>query len=209
MNILTDFDVYARYVAMKCHFNQIKFDATIYPTTGRCTQFSFNKRNDKGQFGIIAKRLNKSDLDAFLISNFVNDSNFWIGAPNAFDTYKFWNRRNTNLKHTIITDINKLAGFIGTHNLSWETLVFSETMMNIGIQKMISIETFSIFNNILNIFDEFNKNYSNFIWDSLKLPYTKYGYFYRNAVSKTELRNIILQSRSSENLARSIKKHRK
>lgn len=205
---LTPYDVYARYVAVKCHFNQKKFDATKYQTTGNCSNHSFNNRQDRGQFDIIAKRIQKAELDAFLISNFAYDSNFWIGAENGFEVYKQWTSRNTNLKHTITEDINRIAGFIGKHDLTWEQLLFSETMMDFGIQKMISVETFCIFNNILNIFDEFDKNHANFIWESMSLPYRKYGHFYRDAMSKSELRNTILQSKTSENLARSIEKHK-
>ena len=78
--MLSGFGCYLKYLSIKAHFTQEKYDYFKYNGKVKATEQSFIKRNDRYFFERLSKRLkNEKDIEMFFVANFFYNSNFWIG----------------------------------------------------------------------------------------------------------------------------------
>ena len=80
--IMSPYDVYTTYLAMKKHFTDAKFDFFRYNGKTRASIAAFNKRRDKYFFERMSRKLSDDEVKMYFIANFIateNPSAVWVG----------------------------------------------------------------------------------------------------------------------------------
>lgn len=78
--MMTGYETFTTYQALKLHFTQDSFDYYKYNGKSNVSVTSFENRKDKYHFYKLSRRFsNKDDLISFIVSNFVENENCWVG----------------------------------------------------------------------------------------------------------------------------------
>jgi len=181
--MITGYEAFGMYHALKLHFTQESYDYFKYNGKTNITQSSFENRKDKWHFTKLSKKFsNKDDLLMFLVSNFLNDSNVWIGGllqDEAEVVYKKRLKVVQSLSYTFENDCKNL--FDGVQNGNSLIVVKDgehPILLKKTLQKVIEIETFCTLNKILGFLPMWkNKISDTIIWPDFYLKVTKYGCF--------------------------------
>jgi hypothetical protein len=149
------FNWYVKYLAMKQHFTTDGYDYHKYRGKIRASFDSFRTRNDVFFFHKLA---NKEEPENILLATMVVKPNAWIREiveQDGEDRYFEWRRKIDSLSRVFKEDLNKLEddyqqNFI-THNGQ------HPHVMNLFVQKKITLETFTLLTNLSNIFPYWEK----------------------------------------------------
>lgn len=185
------FDVFKDYVTLKNHFTTKSYDYFKHQGKSRTvTPASFNQRKDKIFFMKLAKH---QDPKHFLVANFVESDNVWIGdlAYNelAQENYTRWTKRIQSLSYLFKEDIKKLkedfdSNFIvkdGQH----------PPALRLYLRKEITLETLVILIDVVRCFSHWQKNMQDdIVWKDLSHKLVKYKPFLE--YDKTKMKNILL-----------------
>lgn len=76
MIFMDAYDAYKKFLAIKLHFSNDKYDYFKYRGQVRVTRNSFETRNDKYHFHKLSK---KPDLELFLACNIRENTDLWVG----------------------------------------------------------------------------------------------------------------------------------
>jgi hypothetical protein len=185
------FDVFKDYIALKQHFTSKSYDYFKYHgKTRSSTAGSYNQRKDKIFFMKLAKH---QDPKHFLVANFVESDNAWIGdlAYNelAQENYVRWSKRIQSLTYFFKEEIKKLnddfdSNFIvkdGQHPYA----------LRLFLSKQISIETLVILIDIVRCFSHWQKQMQDdFVWKDLSHKLVKYKPFLN--YDRAKMKEILL-----------------
>lgn len=185
------FDVFKDYVALKQHFTSKSYDYFKYHgKTRSSTPQSYNQRKDKIFFMKLAKH---QDPKNFLVANFVESDNAWIGDlaynEHAQENYTRWTKRIQSLSYVFKEDIKKLkedfdSNFIvkdGQHPHA----------LRLYLSKQITIETLVILIDVVRCFSHWQKQMQDdIVWKDLSHKLVKYKPFL--AYDRAKMKNILL-----------------
>ena len=149
------FNWYVKYLAMKQHFTTDNYDYHKYRGKIRSSFDSFRTRNDVFFFHKLA---NKDDPENLLLATMIVKPNAWIREiveQDGEDRYLEWKRKIDSLSRVFKDDLNKLdddyqQNFVA-HNGQ------HPPVMNLFMQKKITLETFTLLTNLSNIFPYWEK----------------------------------------------------
>lgn len=169
------YDAYKKFLAIKLHFKNEKYDYFKYRGSVKVTRTSFETRNDKYHFHKLSK---KPDLELFLACNIRDENDVWVG--NLFDE-KCSNRfRDTQKK------LQSLEYLFKNDMSQFESLDEAFVVKNGDYPKLLNMynrgdimtETMVILNHTCKIFDYWDKNISDtIIWPRTKQKLLKYSGF--------------------------------
>jgi hypothetical protein len=107
--MITAFECYKEYLALKNHFSKPDYDYFKYNGKVRSNHESFEKRKDKLFFQKLAKH---PDVHNFLIANLSDNEKHWIRdlaySEDAEKTYKSWLKRQQSLTYVFKQELSKL-----------------------------------------------------------------------------------------------------
>jgi hypothetical protein len=191
--MITGYEAFGIYQALKLHFTQESYDYLKYNGKTNISQSSFENRKDKWHFTKLSKKfVNRDDLIMFLVSNFLNDSNAWIGSllqEEADSVYKKRLKVIQSLSYTFENDCKNLFNGIKNGN----SLLIVEDgdhpiLLKKALQKVIEIETFCILAKILGFLPMWKSKINDtIIWPDFYLKATKYTCFLPQDVVKYKL----------------------
>ena len=149
------FQWYVKYLAMKKHFTDAKYDYHKYNGKIRASYDKFRTRNDAYFFAKLSERDNPEKL---MLANFIVKPDIWIRAileQEGEDRYTEWQRKMDSLSRVFSQDLNQLddnyqANFTsvnGQHPL----------LITLYLQQKITLETITILATISNIFPYWDK----------------------------------------------------
>lgn len=149
------FHWYVKYLAMKQHFTSDGYDYHKYRGKIRASFDSFRTRNDVFFFHKLA---NKEDPENLLLATMVVKPNAWIREiveQDGEDRYFEWKKKIDSLSRVFKDDLSKLdddyqQNFVA-HNGQ------HPHVMNLFVQKKITLETFALLTNLSNIFPYWEK----------------------------------------------------
>ena len=179
--IVTPFNVYCEYLALKSHFNNPKYDYFKYNKKVRATITSFNRRKDKYFFERTSRKLSDKEIVDFLVSNFVaadSPSNLWIGSliNEGERTYQEWMRRQQSLTYLFKEQSTELFS-----ENELETVFNCSKGHPIVLKRFLSgrlsPETFVIYDKIFSIVKDFDKKLLDPVWECVSLKIKKYSPF--------------------------------
>lgn len=149
------FQWYVKYLAMKKHFTDTKYDYHKYHGKIRASYDKFRTRNDAYFF---TKLSNRDNPEKLMLANFLAKPDMWIRPmleQEGEDRYIQWQRKIDSLSRVFSQDLNQLddnfqANFTsvdGQHPL----------IITLYLQQKIQLETITILAHISNIFPYWDK----------------------------------------------------
>ena len=141
--MLSAFECYKEYVALRNHFTQPSYDYFKYNGKSRASIATFEARKDKLYFQKLAKQ---SDPSKYILANLIENPKSWIKdiafSSSAENVYNDWLRRQQSLTYLFKEDIQKLnddfnSNFICNDNQH-------PTIIRLYLQRKIVIETLII-----------------------------------------------------------------
>ena len=78
--MIDGYEAFSLYQSLKLHFNQQTYDFFKYNGKTNTSKLVFENRKDKYHFYKLARKVTqKDDLVSFLVANFVENENVWVG----------------------------------------------------------------------------------------------------------------------------------
>ena len=107
--MMSAFECYREYVALKNHFSKPSYDYFKYRGKTSASVAGFDKRNDRVFFQKLAKH---EDVHNFLVANLSLNEKLWIRDlaynQNADKVYKDWLKRQQSLSYMFKQELDKL-----------------------------------------------------------------------------------------------------
>lgn len=194
---MTGYEAYKLYVALKNHFNSQSYDFFKYGGKTRASVASYEKRNDKHFFEILAKH---KQCQLFIIANIVEDNpNVWVSQianeQQAETNFRNWKKRIESLTYTFTNDLGRL---LPTYN---DNLLVKDGqhphLLKLVVQKQVSIETLVILNDICGFYKYWSRHITDtVVWPQIKTLTKKYRPFV--PFEQTKMKKIVVESFKTE-----------
>jgi hypothetical protein len=196
--MLSGFGCYLKYLAIKSHFSQEKYDYFKYNGKVKATEQSFIKRNDRYFFERLSKRLKREeDIEMFFVANFFYNSNFWIGESDLDTSYNLLNKKISGIQYLFKMEALQLFDIEQDFDVLFTCQGDYPILLKEYCSGAISAETIIILNDILHIFKTWSKNISDtLVWPEKKFQLEKYAPFL--------LKYIEYQPKEYKNILRKI-----
>lgn len=197
--MITGYEAFSFYQAIKLHFTTDSYDFFKYGGKSKISVDAFENRKDKYYFYKLSRRLqSKDELIEFLVANFIQDENCWVGNLLDEQSESLYRQRQKvmqSLSYTFQNDCDKLFSNITNPNeiLQSEDGDYPKLLTS-ALQKNIEIETLCILNDILNFIPMWNKKIADTIrWPDYRRKLLKYSPFlkYDKTKFKILLKRII------------------
>jgi len=182
--IMTQYDVYRYYLALKLHFTTDNYDVIKNQGRIKASKQAFAKRKDLYSIAKIAKSFSEKEVVDFLVANFVSGDR-WGGIfdNNSKDCYLEWKKRIESLQYNFTKDLDNLIIFCEINNISFEQLFYVSKnehpyIIKEYLRKNISIETMVILDKLLNYTEKFDLDLDDkIIWPNISRIIKKYKPF--------------------------------
>jgi hypothetical protein len=190
---MTGYEAFGLYQSLKLHFTQESYDYFKYRGKTNITQTSFENRKDKWHFTKLSKNFSQKDeLVVFLIANFLNDSNAWIGSlltDESNTIYKDRVKILQSLAYTFENDCKFLFENMENPNDAFKVVDGEHPLLlKKALQKVTQIETFCILSKIFPFLPKWKEKIADtIIWPDYYLKVKKYGCFLPDDVVKYKL----------------------
>ena len=185
------YEVYIKYLALKSHFSDLNYDYFKYNGKVKAWRSTFDTRKDKYFFYKLSK---KKDPIEYLVANFIGSNDFYIGnirADESDQIYMDYKKRKESLSYVFKSDLSKMK-----ENFNDNIVVPDNEhpyLLRLYMRGDISLETLTLINKCVNIFDYLDKELKDDImWPDIKLKAVKYDPFMSVDINK--YREIILSN---------------
>jgi hypothetical protein len=151
------FKVYIDYLALKKHFTTDGYDYKKYNGKVKASFDTFQTRNDAFFFYKLSKRPESHDI---MLANMIKNPKVWVRDlcdESAEEVYLDWKKRIDGLTYQFEKDLSKLKEDYKT-NFEVPQGGQYPHLLNLFIQRQISLETFSILTHISNVFPYWEKD---------------------------------------------------
>ena len=197
--MITGYEAFGIYNALKLHFTQDSYDYFKYNGKTNVSLSSFENRKDKWHFTKLSKKFSdKEELIFFIVSNLLENDKFWIGDLLAEDSdIRHLNRKKVlqSLSYFFENDCKKI--FEGVTNPNELILVNDgdhPKLLKSFMRKEIEIETLCVLDSILNFVPMWKQKIKDdIVWPNHRLKIVKYRDFLPKDKTKFKviLRKII------------------
>lgn len=184
-NILQEpFSVYTDYCIVKAHFTTKHYDIVKYKGKMRVSEKAFRERKDRPFFHYLSRVMSRKDNIPFFVSQFVENSNFWIGdmileKDEAMARYTAWANRIEALKSNYVIDLRNIAN----KGYTWKTILGYRKpnhpdLFRMVVSKAITPETYVLIDKITNFISKTTEAYKDdSVYCQINLKFTKYRTF--------------------------------
>lgn len=156
-NVYEGINAYKTYLAIRNHFNT-DYDYFKYNGKIKVSDDSFLKRRDKFWFAKLERRYSSSELVYFFVANFLDDNSSWSGSLVGSESekkYLEWRKHIESLKYNFKNECKKIKDEMEKKDKLFDELFLvvegnHPDLLRWYLGKHISLETFTIFNGILN-----------------------------------------------------------
>lgn len=189
---MNGYDLYVLYNSIKLHFNSEQYNFFQYDGKTRVSIDAFQKRRDKFLFHRLARKYRDEEMVPFLVANFVHSDDNWTKSlleEEAEQTYRDWKRRTDSMSKIYEEDLRKICPEPKEFNQLFEVKDGQfPLLLNLFLQKEVTIETMVILNNIFNFIRIWDKKISDdIIYPKVSRKIRKYGAFLAVNVDKYKL----------------------
>ena len=189
--VVDPYEVYIKYLALKSHFSDPNYDFFKYNGKVKAWRSTFDVRKDKYFFYKLSK---KKDPIEYLVANFIGSNDFYIGnirTDESDQIYMDYKKRKESLSYIFKSDLSKMK-----ENFNDNIVVPDNEhpyLLRLYMRADISLETLTLINKCVNIFDYWDKELKDDImWPDIKLKAVKYDPFMSVDINK--YREIILSN---------------
>lgn len=188
--MMSAFDCYKEYLALKNHFTKPDYDYFKYNGKVRSNVDSFEKRADKFFFQKLAKH---PDVRNFLVANFSENEKAWIRNlaynESAEQVYKNWLKRQQSLSYLFKQELSKLDTNFNNNFACKENE--HPLLLRKFLGNEVSLETLCLlleFTGAKKHWD--SKMQYDLVYDTIKTKIEKYSPFIK--CDKDKLRKVVL-----------------
>lgn len=191
--MITGYEAFVLYQAIKLHFTTDSYDFHKYGGKSKISIDAFERRKDKYQFYKLSRRLqNKVELINFLVANFVEDDNVWVGYLLEESSETIYRQRQKviqSLSYSFQSDCEKIFNDVENPN----AILQSESgdypaLLTMSLRREIQIETVCILNDMLNFLPMWARKISDDIrWPQYRRKIVKYSPFIQYDKEKFKL----------------------
>ena len=203
---MNGFDVFQIYLGLKLHFTKSNYDYFKFNGKTNTKPSTFLNRKDRHFFDKLA-RVHKKDVFGFLVSNFVERGDLWVGDTfddSAETIFTEWKKRFQSLRVSFSDDCSTIFNEADMLDIKFDDIFKFEDgrhplIMRMHLQGRISIESFIIMNQILHFFVDFDAQMTDDImWKELRGKCLNYEPFlptkndtqpYKDIMRKTAQKN--------------------
>lgn len=182
------FGVYRKYVALKLHFQQKKYDYFKFSGVAKVSREKFEMRNDKYFFHRISKVYDDTQVEQLFVSNFVINKNVWIGdivSEIGRKNYLDYRKKHQSLEYIFSEDMKRIHNLIISGVLRSFDSLFESTecdnwpeIVALTMQETICLETFIIMNKALNFMPKISAKIDDtLVWPEVQQLSKKYAPF--------------------------------
>jgi hypothetical protein len=188
--MMSAFECYKEYVALKNHFTKPTYDYFKYNGKLKANFDAFDKRKDKLFFQKLAKH---PDVHNFLIANLAENEKSWIRelaySESAEKVYMDWLKRQQSLTYVFKNELSQLKhqfneNFVckdGTHPY----------LLRLYLGKQISLETLCLLLDVTGAKKHWDSKLEyDLVYDSIKTKIEKYTPFIKH--DKDKIKKIVL-----------------
>lgn len=156
---MNGYNVFQLYIPLKLHFKGeidfFKYNIRHFKAT---SPENYEKRNDKNCFEKIGNRIPKDKTQNFLVANFLEHGDFWIGKtcqslPSFISVWKRWEGKMSKLPYYYKADIDNIAKFCRDKSIDIrEIFDYNDThpvIFKFMMRGMIEPETFIILDSLV------------------------------------------------------------
>lgn len=191
--MMTGYETFTTYQALKLHFTQKSFDYFKYNGKTNVSITSFENRKDKYHFYKLSRRFsNKDDLVSFIVSNFIENENSWVGdllLEQAETNHKKHLKVLQSLSYTFENDCRTIFDGVKDPN---DVVKVNDgdypILLKKTLYKEIEFESFCLLAEILGFLPMWNKKIADTIrWPTLYQKTVKYAAFLPKDIVKYKL----------------------
>lgn len=150
---MNGFKAYKYFMAVKLHFTSDKYD--VFESGGRVngSRAAFDKRNDRGLFEKLASKFETDkDLIQYFVANFAYGNTSVIYSSESDGYYDIWCKRKQAITRFFEVDMVTISRYLERENKQFKDLFdtedYSPPLLNLYLNKSITLETMSIINDI-------------------------------------------------------------
>lgn len=179
---MTGYETFGIYQALKLHFTQESYDYFKYNGKTNITVTSFENRKDKYHFYKLSRKFTvKEELIDFLVANFIEDSNIWVGnllQEDADNRYLKYKKVLQSLSYIFENDCRDLFDGVEDPNSIIKTNGDYPVLLTKALRKEIHIETLVLLNNVLGFIPMWSKKITDTIhWPNYRMKVLKFATF--------------------------------
>jgi len=147
---MSGFDAYKTYLAVNNHFRNKSYDYFKYNGIVKANQESYTARKDRYFFEKMGKRFDHDELLKYLVSNFCESSDGWVGELLTGEkeiVYKKWKKRIESLTYSFEQDVDLLRERVEDFNILFvasgksHPFLYKAYLMNkISLETMLILE---------------------------------------------------------------------
>ena len=195
--IMTPYDVYTTYLAMKKHFTDVKYDFFRYNGKTRSSVSAFNKRRDKYFFERMSRKLSDDEIKMYFIANFIatdNPSAVWVGEiiQNGEKKYSEMSKKHQSLTYSLTQEIRDLFES-NTLPEVFDTRRGHPIALKAYLAGELSVESLTILDIVFDFSKKLDGRMTDPVWETVSMKIKKYRPFLNINVSKYKqiLREVI------------------
>lgn len=187
---MTPFEVYTKYIALKNHFTQEKYDYFTYGGKVRAKESSFEIRKDKYFFYKLSKH---KDIENFLLANILEGGkDFWVGELSSTapeEVYRKWKKRQESLTYTFKDDLTRMDD---DFDKNFKVDQYGHPLLlRLYLRDEVCIETMCILDMLVNYSNSWNKYLKkDLIWEDKYTIIKKYRPFL--SINTDKFKSIVL-----------------
>lgn len=169
--MIDGYKVYKFYLALRLHFTKLEFDVFVNPNV-RATRDSFERRNDSRLFHAIGRK-HKEDktLVQYIVANMAYGNNQFVYDKELADrNFAEWNKRKQSISKVFSDDLATIRSYLEENNYNISSLFnftanSQPSIIYLYIGGRITIETFSILNDLENLILNWRSEQSNVLYN--------------------------------------------
>ena len=191
--MIDGYEAFSMYQSLKLHFNQQSYDFFKYNGKTNTSKMVFENRKDKYHFYKLARKVTqKDDLVSFLVANFVENENVWVGdllTEDAEVNFRKHQKIIQSLSYIFENDCKVIFEDCKEPN-DVIRVVDGEypILLKKALRKEIHVETLCLLAQILGFLPMWNKKITDTIrWPEYQKKLTKYAHFLPKDVVKYKL----------------------
>lgn len=186
MHIMTEFEVYKFYLALKLHFTTDKYDVIQQRGKVRASKTAFARRKDLYSLKKVARTYSDKEIADFLVANFVSGDR-WGGMFDieAKDRYLEWKKRQESLGYIFSNDISTLTQDMDLFATFEAERGKHPYILKQYLSKQIHIETLVLLDKMFGFVDRYSaETEDTFVWPDIARLIKKYRPFLKVDLEK-------------------------
>ena len=194
---MSAFGAYQTYLAMQQHFTRKTYDFFKYNGKVKASESAFLGRKDRYFFEKASKRFKREDFRDFLLANYVESDEHWIGnlmSEKNLIVYKRWKKNVDSLTYNFKEELDKMWELEDNFNMALKQIDGKHPLLyRLYLRKKVSLETMVVLDDLVD-YSRLWLKYDDMMLNDFVSKLQKYRPFLHNAVliDKNKFKKIIL-----------------